>query len=107
MVFKGTIGAAGTEPAPTVTSLPTSGYSAGATYRVVTADTYAGKVCEVGDLIIAIKDGPSSGSSVIDTDWTVAQTNIDGALTVANLTTTSSGLKRHVFKDTDNYLYVN
>lgn len=107
MVFKGTIGTAETTPTPTVTSLPTSGYSAGATYRVVTAGTYAGKVCEVGDLIIAIKDGPSSGSSVIDADWTVAQTNIDGALTTANLTTTSSNLKRHVFKDTDNYLYVN
>ena len=105
MVFKGTIGAAGQSPAPTVISLPTSGYSAGDTYRVVTADTYAGKVCEVGDLIIAIKDYSSSESG--DADWTVAQTNIDGALTTANLTTTSSNLKRHIFKDTDNYLYVN
>lgn len=107
MVFKGTIGSAEQSPAPTVTSLPTANYSAGDTYRVVTAETYAGQKCEIGDLIIAIKDGPSSGSSVINADWTIAQTNIDGALTIANLTTTSSGLKRHVFKDNDNYLYVN
>lgn len=106
MVFKGTIGAAA--DSPTVTSLPTNSYSAGATYRVITAGTYAGQECEVGDLIIAVHDGPSSGSSVIDADWTVAQTNIDGALTVANLATTSSGLKRHVFKDNnDSKLYVN
>lgn len=100
MVFKGTIG---TSPA-TIQSLPTSEYSAGATYRVVTAGTYAGKTCEVGDLIIAVHDGPSSGSTVIDDDWTVAQTNIDGALTTADLNGTNSGLTRRVYKNT--YLYI-
>lgn len=106
MVFKGTIGAA--DDNPTVTSLPTNKYSAGATYRVITAGTYAGKVCEVGDLIIAIHDGPSSGSSVIDADWTVAQTNIDGALTTADLAGTNSNLKRKVYKGAagDPYLYI-
>ena len=73
MVFKGTIGTGGT-----VTSLPTTGYSAGWTYKVITAGTYAGKVCEVGDLIICAKDYASPGSN---DDWTVAQTNIDGAVT--------------------------
>ena len=73
MVFKGTLGAGGTE-----TTLPTSGYSAGWTYRVVKAGTYAGQVCEVGDLVIAVKDFNTSTSN---DDWTVAQTNIDGAVT--------------------------
>lgn len=76
MVFKGTLGTDGT-----VTTLPTNGYSAGWTYRVVTAGTYAGKVCEIGDLVIAIKDFNTSTSN---NDWTVAQTNIDGAVTATN-----------------------
>lgn len=76
MVFKGTLGTDGT-----ITTLPTSGYSAGWTYRVVTAGTYAGKVCEIGDLVIAVKDFNTSTSN---DDWTVAQTNIDGAVTATN-----------------------
>lgn len=82
MIFKGTIGTGGT-----VTQLPTSGYKTGWTYRVVTAGTYAGKVCEVGDMIIALNDGPSTGSSVINADWVDVQGNIDGAVIApANLT---------------------
>lgn len=73
MIFKGTLGTGGT-----VTSLPTT-YKTGWTYRVITAGTYAGNVCEVGDLIIALTD--RSGSGNLDADWCVAQTNIDGALT--------------------------
>lgn len=73
MIFKGTIGTEGT-----VTALPASGYQAGWTYRVITAGTYAGVKCEVGDLIICVKDFASAAA---DTDWTVAQTNIDGAVT--------------------------
>lgn len=67
MVFKGTVGTGGT-----VTTLPTSGVHTGDTYRVITAGTYAGQICEVGDLIIATSGTP---------EWTVAQTNIDGAIT--------------------------
>lgn len=72
MVFKGTLGTDGT-----VTALPTT-YQTGWTYRVITAGTYAGQQCEVGDLIIAITDATDDGS---DADWTIAQTNIDGAVT--------------------------
>jgi hypothetical protein len=72
MVFKGTIGTGGT-----VTSLPTT-HSAGWAYRVITAATFAGKVCEIGDLLIAVID--RSGSSNSNDDWTVVQTNIDGAV---------------------------
>lgn len=81
MIFKGTIG--NSSSGATVTALPTAKYSAGWTYRVITAGTYAGHVCEIGDLIIAVKDGPASGTSVVNADWTVAQTNIDGAVTAS------------------------
>jgi hypothetical protein len=72
MQFKGTIGTGGT-----VTALPTT-HSAGWTYRVITAETYAGVVTEVGDLIIAIIDRAGTGNT--NSDWTVVQTNIDGAV---------------------------
>ena len=74
MIFKGTIGAAG--DSPTVTSLPNT-HNAGWTYKVITAGTYASKACEIGDLIICVKDGTAAA----DADWTVVQTNIDGAVT--------------------------
>lgn len=79
MIFKGTIGTGGT-----VTALPTT-YKTGWTYRVITAGTYAGQDCEVGDLIIALVDRDGTGN--LDSDWTVAQTNIDGAITDINTTT--------------------
>lgn len=81
MIFKGTIGANGTinTTANPPQTLPTTGYSAGWTYRVITAGTYAGQACEVGDLIIAIND-VSSGNSGTDADWTVAQGNLDGTV---------------------------
>ena len=72
MVYKGTLGTGGT-----ITALPTT-YSAGWTYRVITAGTYAGVVCEVGDMIVAIVDRAGSGN--INADWTVIQTNNDGTV---------------------------
>lgn len=72
MIFKGTIGAGGT-----VTALPTT-HSAGWTYKVITAGTYAGKVCEVGDMIIAIANRSGTGNT--NADWAVVQANIDGAV---------------------------
>jgi hypothetical protein len=72
MQFKGTIGTGGT-----VTALPTT-HSAGWTFRVITAATYAGVVTEVGDLIIAVIDRAGTGNA--NSDWTVVQTNIDGAV---------------------------
>lgn len=72
MVFKGTLGTGGT-----VEALPTT-YETGWTYRVITAGSYAGQQCEVGDLVICIADATDDGSNA---DWTIAQTNIDGAVT--------------------------
>lgn len=83
MVFKGTLGTGGS-----VMSLPTNKYKVGWTYKVATADTYASQKCEVGDMIIAIKNGPSTGTTVVAEDWSVIQTNIDGAVThTTNMTT--------------------
>lgn len=86
MRFKGTIGTGGD-----ITSLPTSGVKVGDTYRVITAGTYAGQTCEIGDLIIATSTTPT---------WTVAQTNIDGAITsisgTAPISVSGSGASRTV-----------
>lgn len=71
MLFKGTIGTGGT-----VTTLPNT-HSQGWTYKVITAGTYAGKQCEIGDMIICVVDGTAANND----DWTVVQSNIDGAVT--------------------------
>lgn len=73
MIIKGTIGTSGT-----ISVLPTT-YQTGWTYRVVTDGIYAGQDCEIGDLVIALTDRNGSGN--LDTDWCVAQTNINGAIT--------------------------
>lgn len=59
--------------------LPTVNYKAGWLYSVQEAGTYAGNVCEVGDLIICIKDYASGAAS--NADWAVLQANLDGAVT--------------------------
>ena len=48
----------------------------GDTYRVVSPGQYAGVKCEIGDLLICIKADPTGET----TDWTVAQTNINGQI---------------------------
>ena len=70
MQFKGTLGTGGT-----ITALPAT-HNAGDTYRVITADTWAGKYCEVGTLIICVKDGTVAA----DADWTSVETNEDGTI---------------------------
>ena len=87
MVFKGTIGS---QSGATVASLPTTGYVAGWTYRVVGSYTFGSgadaKVCEDGDIIIAITSNSSGSNSITPADWTVAQVNIDGAVTTTGST---------------------
>lgn len=75
MIYKGTLGTDGT-----VTKVPANGYKVGWTYKVITAGTYAGIKCEIGDMLIAINNGPVSGTIVVNADWTVVQANIDGAV---------------------------
>lgn len=48
----------------------------GWTYKVGTAGTYVGIVCEVGDMIVCNTAGTSANNS----HWDVIQTNIDGAV---------------------------
>ena len=65
--------------------IPTD-YKAGYTYRVAEAGTYAGVACEVGDLILVVKDYVEGSAS--DADFMVLQANIDGAVTsTADVTT--------------------
>ena len=59
--------------------LPATGYRAGQTFRVAEAGAYAGMECEVGDLIIVLKDYVEGSAS--DADFMVVQANIDGAVT--------------------------
>lgn len=56
-----------------------SDYKAGQSYRVAEAGTYAGVKCEVGDLILVIKDYNAETASTAD--FMVLQSNIDGAVT--------------------------
>lgn len=55
----------------------------GWTYKVGTAGTYAGQVCEVGDIIICV----TSRTTANNADWQVIQVNIDGAVITSNNTT--------------------
>jgi hypothetical protein len=68
MFFKGTIGTGGT-----LEALPTT-YSAGWSYKIVSEDTFAGQVCEPGDMIIATVDREGTGNQ--DSDWVVVQENL-------------------------------
>ena len=58
--------------------LPTTGYKAGWVYEVAVAGTYAGEVCEVGDMIICVKDYASGTAS--NADWAVVQSNLNGVV---------------------------
>lgn len=59
--------------------LPTDNYKAGNSYRVAEAGIYAGVECEIGDLIIVVKDYIAESAS--NDDFIVLQANIDGAVT--------------------------
>lgn len=92
MEYKGTVGTGGT-----VTVLPAT-YDVGDWYLVNTAGTYAGQTCDVGDMIIAVV--ARSGSGNLNSDWTIVQTNLVGALTnvtgTAPISVTGTGASRAV-----------
>ena len=60
----------------TITALPAS-HKVGDAYKVITAGTYAGQKCEVGDMVICV----TAGSTANNAHWTVVQANVDGAVT--------------------------
>lgn len=74
MLFKGIINSNSGLPA---------NHTLGWTYKVGTAGTYAGQVCEVGDIIICV----TSRTTANNADWQVIQVNIDGAVITSNNTT--------------------
>lgn len=79
MRFKGTIGLTSINNYTingVAAEFPSKTAEVGDTYRVVTAGSYAGTYCEVGDLLICIK-ADATGKT---TAWTVAQTNINGQI---------------------------
>ena len=71
VVFKGSL--------TSTSGLPTVSYQAGWQYVVQEAGTYAGATCEVGDIVLCVKDYASGSAS--NADWTVIQANIVGAVT--------------------------
>ena len=71
VVFKGSL--------TSTSGLPTVSYQAGWQYVVQEAGTYAGAACEVGDIVLCVKDYASGSAS--NADWTVIQANIVGAVT--------------------------
>lgn len=71
VVFKGSL--------TSTSGLPTVSYQAGWQYVVQEAGAYAGATCEVGDIVLCVKDYASGSAS--NADWTVIQANIVGAVT--------------------------
>lgn len=71
--------------------LPVADYKAGWQYVVGEAGTYAGQVCEVGDMLVCINsyvapEPPAEGEeapepTVNNADWSVLQVNLVGAVT--------------------------
>lgn len=66
MLYKGT--------ADTFTAITNTSYKAGWYWIVSTAGTFAGQVCEVGDMVVA---NSNKGASVSNDDFDVIQSNID------------------------------
>lgn len=89
MIFKGSIGAsgviAGLADVNGKTLATLADYKAGWTFRVNVAQTITGVgALEVGDLIMAIDN---KGEAYSASHFTVAQTNVDGAVTAINALT--------------------
>ena len=59
------------------TPLPAQDYKVGQAFRVAEAGTYAGQVCEIGDLIIVVADYVDSAKN---SDFLVVQANTNGVV---------------------------
>lgn len=93
MQFKGVVNAEG--------DLPTT-YEPGWTWKVASAGSYKGNACEVGDMIVAVVS--RAGTDNEDSDFSVIQSNIDGAVTgpasaVTDNLATFEGTSGKVVKD--------
>lgn len=83
MVFKGTLGTGGT-----VTAVPTTNVVKGDTYKVITAGTWAGSTCKVGDLLIALTSGSSVTANT--TNWAYVPSGNENETSVKYVTDASS-----------------
>lgn len=91
MIFVGTLTSAGiihshnsnvlTGVVDDTSSVSAVNYKVGWTFRFTSAGTFNGEDVEAGDMMIAIKDRDTTFDM---SDWTVIQTNINGALTATN-----------------------
>ena len=86
MIFKGLVGANGalTGEGGTGNIKTVTGYKAGWTYKVTVSQTVLGETVEPGDMLIAINDEVGGHK---DSDWSVIQANIDGAVTAVDTLT--------------------
>ena len=82
MVFKGTLGTSGT-----VTAVPTTGVVKGDTYKIITAGTWAGSACKIGDLIIALSSGDIEATA---TNWAYVPSGNENETTIKYSTTTQN-----------------
>lgn len=82
MVFKGTLGTGGT-----VTAVPTTGVVKGDTYKIITAGTWAGSVCKIGDLIIALNSGSLEATTA---NWAYVPSGNENETTIKYSTTTQN-----------------
>ncbi|MCR6496222.1 hypothetical protein LJB71_08330 [Thermomonas sp. S9] len=84
MVFKGVINASANPNYPAA--------DAGHTYRISVAGKIGGASgpnVEAGDMLICTTDGTAAGTqATVGANWAIIQTNIDGALTTANIGST-------------------
>lgn len=83
MVFRGTLGTGGT-----VTAVPTTNVVKGDCYKVITAGTWAGSACKVGDLLIALNSGSLTANT---TNWAYVPSG-DEATTALKYSTTTTDL---------------
>lgn len=86
MVFKGVIDCSANPNYPAA--------DRGWTYRASVAGKIGGSsgvVVQVGDIILCLTDGTASGNqATVGSNWTVIQTNIDGALTTSDIGTSGA-----------------
>ncbi len=82
MVFKGTLGTNGT-----ITEVPTTNVVKGDTYKIITAGTYAGSACKVGDLIIALTSGSPKATA---DNWAYVPSGNENETTISYSTTTQN-----------------
>ena len=108
-------GVVATEAKNGMVKLPTTGASVGDIYKVGERGTYAGQVCEVGDMIICVKTDVDADGKELGTnpEWVVIQANTDIAsdqylgLVKGGFSTSESARNFAVQIGTDGTMWVN